>query len=45
LGFDGDFYWDSTGEFFGIFEDWMDAEPVLGIENHHCAHMAVDTNN
>jgi hypothetical protein len=45
LGSEGDFYWDSTGEFFGIFDDWIEGEPALGIENHHCAHMAIDKAN
>lgn len=43
----GEFYWDSTGEFFAIFDDWMktEGEPVLGIEDHHCAHMSIDAPN
>jgi hypothetical protein len=45
LGRDGDFYWESTGEFFGIFDAWMEGEPVLGVENHHCAHMSIDAPN
>jgi Lectin C-type domain len=45
LGSDGDFYWESTGEFFGIFDDWIEGEPALGTENFHCAHMAMDTIN
>jgi Lectin C-type domain len=45
LGSDGDFYWESTGEFFGIFDDWVEGEPALGIENHHCAHLALDKIN
>jgi len=45
LGRDADFYWDSTGEFFSIFDDWMESEPVLGIESHHCAHMAIDSDD
>jgi Lectin C-type domain len=45
LGRDGDFYWESTGEFFGIFDDWMEGEPALGIEKHHCAHMDINAPN
>jgi hypothetical protein len=45
LGRDGDFYWDSTGEFFSIFDDWMEGEPALGIEKHHCAHMVPNSND
>jgi Lectin C-type domain len=45
LGSEGDFYWESTGEFFGIFDDWILGEPALGIENFHCAHLAMDTIN
>jgi Lectin C-type domain len=45
LGRDGDFYWDSTREFFSIYDDWMEGEPVLGIESHHCAHVAIDSND
>jgi Lectin C-type domain len=29
LGGRDDFYWDSTGEFIGIFDDWMEGYPDL----------------
>lgn len=45
FGRDGEFYWDSTGEFFGIFADWMEGEPVLGLEDHHCGYMSIDELN
>lgn len=40
LGRDGDFYWDTTGEFFGLFDDWIEGEPTLGVANVHCGYLA-----
>lgn len=40
LGRDGDFYWDTTGEFLGLFDDWIEGEPTLGVENVHCGYLA-----
>lgn len=42
LGRDGEFYWESTGESFGIFDDWMEGEPVLGFTDYHCGYISID---
>jgi hypothetical protein len=43
-GRNGDFYWDSTGEFFGIFDDWLEGEPALN-PKFTCAYMSTNEPN
>jgi hypothetical protein len=44
LGYDGDFYWDSTGASLGNFDDWMEGEPAVDTEKN-CAHMSIKSNS
>jgi hypothetical protein len=32
VGRSGDYYWESTGEYFGIFTDWMEGQPFISMD-------------
>jgi len=39
LGSEGEFYWDSMGEFFGPFTDWEDGQPNNAGDGQHCVNI------